>query len=619
LIKEIDLGVKNSPNAPYYESWNIYSKYYSIDNLPLEEELISDYKRFINIYNDLADDNSDKFNVWKITPGEGQKRNKLWKLFQEDEVISIGWFGKDKDYSEFTSLEEVKKEMENYYGNPKGLSAKAVWEFTNVINNDDIIIANAGFKKILGIGIIKSHYIGPENPLNPALDTDKTNEYEYYVHFRKVKWVITDELEFSTNYFDQKTVTKVPTEKWMKIKNEYITKFPWTEKIFTEIENEDTSNSTYDSFSAYLNENGFLFNSETIENFLLSLKVKPFIILTGNSGTGKTKLAQLFSKYICNNNEQYKIVPVGANWTENRHLLGFYNVIMKKYQETSALELIINSISNPNSPHFLILDEMNLSHVERYFADFLSAMESEEPILLYKKAINEVNEIPNDLKIPNNTFVIGTVNVDETTYMFSPKVLDRANTIEFSSYPAESYMLENYKNNNLMENIQYLEDPLSDLETRNYKVKEIKERIGHVKIDEEILLWNMLAKEIQKFQEVLGKAGFDFGFRVIDEISRFMYVAWVYEGEPEIWDNWMRYFDAQIKQKMLPKLHGSQRVLENVLIELFELCIKEAVESSPRFYGNLETDQNVKYLSASLKIQEMDKVLNEQRYVSFIN
>jgi hypothetical protein len=203
--------------------------------------------------------------------------------------------------------------------------------------------------------------------------------------------------------------------------------------------------------------------------------------------------------------------------------------------------------------------------------------------------------------------------------MFSPKVLDRANTIEFSSYPAESYMLENYKNNNLMENIQYLEDPLSDLETRNYKVKEIKERIGHVKIDEEILLWNMLAKEIQKFQEVLGKAGFDFGFRVIDEISRFMYVAWVYEGEPEIWDNWMRYFDAQIKQKMLPKLHGSQRVLENVLIELFELCIKEAVESSPRFYGNLETDQNVKYLSASLKIQEMDKVLNEQRYVSFIN
>ena len=67
-------------------------------------------------------------------------------------------------------------------------------------------------------------------------------------------------------------------------------------------------------------------------------------------------------------------------------------------------------------------------------------------------------------------------------------------------------------------------------------------------------------------------AGFDFGFRVIDEILRFMYVAWIYENSPSNWDNWQRYFDAQIMQKMLPKVHGSQRELDIVLEKLFKLC-----------------------------------------------
>ena len=139
---------------------------------------------------------------------------------------------------------------------------------------------------------------------------------------------------------------------------------------------------------------------------------------------------------------QYKIIPVGANWTENRHIIGFYNVITNEYITSEALELILEASKpeNKDKPFFLILDEMNLSHVERYFADFLSAMESDEYISLH----NSKDEIgyPNDIKIPKNLFVIGTVNVDETTYMFSPKVLDRANVIEFSTISAKNYMLE---------------------------------------------------------------------------------------------------------------------------------------------------------------------------------
>ncbi len=109
----------------------------------------------------------------------------------------------------------------------------------------------------------------------------------------------------------------------------------------------------------------------------------------------------------------YKIVPVGANWTENRHVLGFYNVITEEYNETPSYSLIKAAKNDIGSPYFLILDEMNLSHVERYFADFLSAIESGQPIPLYS------NDDENyELDIPDNLLIVGTVNVDETTNLF---------------------------------------------------------------------------------------------------------------------------------------------------------------------------------------------------------
>ena len=128
----------------------------------------------------------------------------------------------------------------------------------------------------------------------------------------------------------------------------------------------------------------------------------------------------------------YVIIPVGANWTDNTNIVGYYNVITEEYQSTPAYDLINKAQDDPDNPYFLILDEMNLSHVERYFADFLSAIESGEEIPLYGE--------DRTLKLPDNLFIIGTVNVDETTYMFSPKVLDRANTIEFDTLSAWEYM-----------------------------------------------------------------------------------------------------------------------------------------------------------------------------------
>ena len=461
-----------------------------------------------------------------------------------------------------------------------------------------------------------------------------------------------------------------------------------------------------ESFYNYLISNGYYFDKELIENYLLSLKVKPFVILTGNSGTGKTKLSQLFAKFLSKNNiseekifsthvkvgksaqsggwsikrkdlidlipildlekdkqsivvdgipsnnarfnlntrifygsdevkkhlenlkkenpdqeielqikmnnlsdSGYNIVPVGANWTDNTNILGYYNVITEEYQSTPAYQLIKQAQDDLNNPYFLILDEMNLSHVERYFADFLSAIESGEEIPLYGE--------DKTLKLPENLFIIGTVNVDETTYMFSPKVLDRANTIEFDTLKAWEYMVSDPSAEDFKGDIDYLQSPLNDSDISNLNIQDLKEIFIEITYNGDSL-WDTLAMELTVFQETLKGSGFDFGFRVINEILRFMVVAWRYENSPSEWDNWERYFDAQIKQKILPKLHGSEKAIGNVLTKLFNICLVERNNNeNPKNFDIKK--ENCRYYTSAVKLQNMSKVLSDQRYVSFIN
>ena len=307
----------------------------------------------------------------------------------------------------------------------------------------------------------------------------------------------------------------------------------------------------------------------------------------------------------------YKIVPVGANWTENRHVLGFYNVITEEYNETPSYSLIKAAKNDIGSPYFLILDEMNLSHVERYFADFLSAIESGQPIPLYS------NDDENyELDIPDNLLIVGTVNVDETTYMFSPKVLDRANTIEFPTMSAKEYMNSDF-NEFEFKNINYLMNPLEDLDVRNMNVHDLKDIFMFINCSRGNL-WDVLSIELDLFQSILKKINFDFGFRVINEILRFMFVSWRYEDYPQNWENWERYFDAQVKQKILPKLHGSQKAIGQTINELFNACLIERKNNADARLVDLTKD-DCRYYTSAVKLQNMAKILSNQRYVSFIN
>jgi len=336
-------------------------------------------------------------------------------------------------------------------------------------------------------------------------------------------------------------------------------------------------------FYQYLQIHDYHFRPELVENFLLSLKVKPFVILTGNSGTGKTKLAQLYGSYISTEDDKrYLVVPVGANWTETRHIFGYLNIMTGEYQSTPALDFIMRASRDPDNPYILILDEMNLSHVERYFSDFLSAMESGEPVPLHD---DPNSEFPSMIKIPENLRVVGTVNVDETTYMFSPKVLDRANTIEFETLRPGEYLNGTPHDQGPAGDTEFLEDIME------YSNDNMKEDLH--------MVWDELVAELDFFHETLTTPGFDFGFRVTDEILKFMHAAWIYEKRPRKWENWERYLDAQIKQKILPKIHGPERLLRDTLEELREHCRDRFPESEK-------------------KLEEMQNTLKTQRYASFI-
>lgn len=164
---------------------------------------------------------------------------------------------------------------------------------------------------------------------------------------------------------------------------------------------------------------------------------KRFVLLSGLSGTGKTAITRCYAQILCgllglNVKQHLEIIPVSPDWRDPSGLLGYFNALHAEptFQAEPALRLVLRAVEDPLNPYFLVLDEMNLARAERYFAPFLSAMETGESLVLHTHA-QAVNGIPERVKWPTNLFIAGTVNMDETTHPFSDKVLDRAFTLEF--------------------------------------------------------------------------------------------------------------------------------------------------------------------------------------------
>jgi 5-methylcytosine-specific restriction enzyme B len=352
------------------------------------------------------------------------------------------------------------------------------------------------------------------------------------------------------------------------------------------------------------------FSESLIIRFASALCTKPFVILTGLAGSGKTKLAQSFSQWICEDESQLCIVAVGADWTNRDPLLGYPNALeSNRYfkPENKALTLLIEAAKpeNAHKPYFLILDEMNLSHVERYFADFLSVMESEGTISLHS-GLEHWDGVPSAVKLPRNLFIVGTVNVDETTYMFSPKVLDRANVIEFRVTQEEmaAFLFNPVKAD------------LSKLKGAGANMASDFISKATNSIDGSSATQGMSTALLEFFLE-LKKAGAEFGYRSAAEINRFVKVASIFEPS---WEE-DAILDAAFIQKLLPKVHGSRRKLEPVLKALAGLCLikKEEVGELLNKPENIRLDDKsmVRFPLSLEKIIRMHKAAIQDGFTSF--
>ena len=384
-----------------------------------------------------------------------------------------------------------------------------------------------------------------------------------------------------------------------------------------EFKNKKTNNKFNEvEFASSCQASGLIFSTQLIRRFIGSLCTKPFVICSGLSGSGKTKLAQAFAQWISVDKSQYKIVPVGADWTNREPLLGYPNALKKEEYvspENGVLDIMIRAKQNIDNkeeatkPYFLILDEMNLSHVERYFADFLSTMESGDKIPLHK-IDNESEGIPNSINLPKNLFIIGTVNIDETTYMFSPKVLDRANTIEFR----------------LTENdlIDFIASEVKlDMDLLKAKGANMSEFFMKMALQETDKNLKKSEADLKLFFSELKKSGAEFGYRTANEIGRLMYML---EELGEVDDNLL---DIAIMQKLLPKLHGSRNKLSKVLPILGGFCLTDNSKIKEDYFDkfvsnsltetDLKSDPKIKYKISFEKICRMYKNAIENGFASY--
>ena len=314
-------------------------------------------------------------------------------------------------------------------------------------------------------------------------------------------------------------------------------------------------------------------DDELLFRLLSALRAKPFVILAGHSGTGKSRYVKKLAYMTCNAEElrvegqlpgNYLLLQVKPNWHDSTDLLGFRNAVDgTRYQRTALIEFLFRAYHFKDTPFFLCLDEMNLAPVEQYFAEFLSAMESKEPVPLNDIAADEDNLVElgcewadsldylkaKKFSIPKNLFIVGTVNMDETTNQFSRKVLDRAFTIEMTDVD--------------FTNFGKVAEPSYDdtIEEANIEALLNGEQIVTKLDDEDTAEGSALVK----VQKALEPTAFAIAYRFANEYTLLKRAFEVFDPEGTMK---LDALDQAVLMKILPRIAGERDYIKKVYGEL---------------------------------------------------
>lgn len=365
-------------------------------------------------------------------------------------------------------------------------------------------------------------------------------------------------------------------------------------------------------------------------NYLSALKTKPFMLLAGISGTGKSRIVREFAFKSCpdylrdkdgTTPGNYCMIEVKPNWHDSTELLGYWSNINKRYMFTKFVKFLVKAKMFPEVPFFVCLDEMNLAPVEQYFAEFLSVLETrrlikngegEDEVVsgvlvdkeyfaklgtlsstsgtlgtlktdrdIYFKLFDiqdkdEMEKVENDsdslltegLALPENVFIVGTVNMDDTTHQFSRKVIDRAMTIEMNG----GALADIFKNNS---DLTYADEPMTmdDMKSRYITASEVLEKCYAVVNNQEISDYIQgkgeegLPQRLEEINKVLRGTPFTVSYRVMNELTIYLAVLLdkaVEDGTEVTTDNFKPYVEEAIDKillmKILPRVEGDDEM-----------------------------------------------------------
>ncbi len=377
-----------------------------------------------------------------------------------------------------------------------------------------------------------------------------------------------------------------------------------------------------------------------MKNFISALKTKPFLLLAGISGTGKSQKVKELAYMTCpdsnhlqddkNTPGNYCLIEVKPNWHDSTELLGYFSNLTQKYNITPFLHFAYKAIQNPTVPFFVCLDEMNLAPVEQYFAEYLSVLETRSvqgdkivsAELLSKKQFEGYPEVKeyteselevlrylkeNGLRLPENLFVVGTVNMDDTTHQFSRKVIDRAFTIEMNGDElSEMFKEENEKS------LEYSANPLplEALKPKYVRASDAlkDEKIAPYKND----ITTKVPAVLGAINAILKNTPFRVSYRVQNELVLYLSTLILNNGDVKDIKSLIDTATLVILlEKILPRVQGDEKLLNTDKGNVFK-SLKELISTD-----RAEDDKTDLYTEVCAKLDEIDNRLNNTYFANF--